>query len=164
MLRIRLRRVGKKHHPFYRVVVANQQAKRDGAFLETLGSYDPHTTPPSCVLNEESARQWLGKGAQPSEAAEKILRRAGIIESKGGTAVAEPEAPSKRKKGAAAGSKAATGVVSPVTNEPAGVSVPAAVAETRAEVAESAAETAVEAPDPEIPSDEVPAVTEDIDG
>ncbi|MEO9254248.1 MAG: 30S ribosomal protein S16, partial [Tepidiformaceae bacterium] len=100
MLRIRLRRVGKKHHPFYRVVVANQQAKRDGAFLETLGSYDPHTSPPSCVINEESTRAWLGKGAQPSEAAEKILRRAGIIEPKGGVVVAEPEAPAKRKKGA----------------------------------------------------------------
>jgi small subunit ribosomal protein S16 len=157
MLRIRLRRVGKKHHPFYRVVVANQQAKRDGAFLETLGSYDPHTSPPSYVLNEESARQWLGKGAQPSEAAEKILRRAGIIESKGGVAVAEPEAPAKRKKGAARTAAATAGA-------PAAASVPAAVAETPAEVAESAIETAVEAPDPEIPSDEVPAVTEDIDG
>lgn len=158
MLRIRLRRVGKKHHPFYRVVVANQQAKRDGAFLETLGSYDPHTSPPSCVINEESARAWLGKGAQPSEAAEKILRRAGIIETKGGVAVAEPEAPAKRKKGA---SRAAAGAA---TGVPAGVTVPAAVAETPAEIAEAAIETAVEAPDPEIPSDEVPAVTEDIDG
>lgn len=79
MIRIRLRRVGKTHRPYYRLVVAEQQAKRDGAFLETLGSYDPHAVPPSAQLNEERAKEWLAKGAQPSEAAEKILRRAGII-------------------------------------------------------------------------------------
>jgi small subunit ribosomal protein S16 len=79
MIRIRLRRVGKKRHPYYRVVVANQQAKRDGAFLETLGSYDPHTDPPSIQIDETKTREWLGKGAQPSEAAEKILRRAGLM-------------------------------------------------------------------------------------
>ena len=82
MIRIRLRRVGKKHHPFYRVVVANQPVKRDGAFLETLGSYDPHSDPPLVQIDEAATRAWLGKGAQPSEAAEKILRRAGIIEAK----------------------------------------------------------------------------------
>lgn len=100
MLRIRLRRVGKRHHPSYRMVVANQQAKRDGAFLETLGSYDPHATPPSMVLNEESARAWLSKGAQPSEAAEKILRRAGLITAPARVAVAK--APAKGKAAAEA--------------------------------------------------------------
>ena len=79
MLRIRLRRVGKRRHPYYRVVVADQRAKRDGRFVETLGSYDPHADPPLAKLDEERAREWLSKGAQPSEAAEKILRRAGII-------------------------------------------------------------------------------------
>jgi small subunit ribosomal protein S16 len=78
MIRIRLRRVGKKRHPYYRVVVANKMGKRDGAFLETLGSYDPHVDPPLVSLDEAKTREWLGKGAQPSEAAEKILRRAGI--------------------------------------------------------------------------------------
>ncbi len=98
MLRIRLRRVGKRHHPSYRMVVANQQAKRDGAFLETLGSYDPHANPPSMVLNEESARVWLGKGAQPSEAAEKILRRAGLITTPAKVAAAVAAAPAAGKK------------------------------------------------------------------
>ncbi|MGK2964980.1 MAG: 30S ribosomal protein S16 [Tepidiformaceae bacterium] len=79
MLRIRLRRIGKKRQPYYRVVVANQQAKRDGAFLETLGSYDPHSNPPVIDLNEEKAREWISKGAQPSEAAEKLLRRIGVL-------------------------------------------------------------------------------------
>lgn len=81
MLKIRLRRTGKKRHPYYRVVVANETAKRDGAFLEQLGSYDPHANPPAVTLDEAKAREWLTKGAQPSEAAEKILRRAGVIEA-----------------------------------------------------------------------------------
>ncbi|GAB4336386.1 MAG: hypothetical protein Kow0010_24180 [Dehalococcoidia bacterium] len=80
MLRIRLRRVGKRRHPYYRVVVADQRAKRDGRFVEMLGSYDPHADPPLARLDEERAREWLAKGAQPSEAAEKILRRAGILQ------------------------------------------------------------------------------------
>lgn len=91
MIRIRLRRVGKKRHPYYRLVVANQQAKRDGAFLETLGSYDPHADPPALTVDEAKTREWLGKGAQPSEAAEKILRRAGIVRG-GATAVADKPA------------------------------------------------------------------------
>lgn len=78
MIRIRLRRVGKKRQPYYRVVVAEKEAKRDGAFLETLGSYDPHADPPSVQLDEAKTREWLVKGAQPSEAVEKLLRRAGI--------------------------------------------------------------------------------------
>ena len=79
MIRIRLRRVGKKRHPYYRMVVANKTAKRDGAFLETLGSYDPHADPPLVSLDEGKVREWIGKGAQPSEAAEKLIRRAGIV-------------------------------------------------------------------------------------
>jgi len=78
MIRIRLRRVGKKHQPYYRVVVAEKDSKRDGAFLETLGSYDPHADPPSIQIDETKTREWLTKGAQPSEAVEKILRKAGI--------------------------------------------------------------------------------------
>lgn len=89
MIRIRLRRVGKKRAPYYRLVVANQQAKRDGAFLETLGSYDPHANPPTVQLDAERAKEWLSKGAQPSEAAEKILRRAGVLEAKPAAAATE---------------------------------------------------------------------------
>lgn len=89
MLRIRLRRVGKKGQAYYRVVVADQRFPRDGRFLESLGAYDPHATPPSSNLNADRARHWLSKGAQPSEAAEKVLRRAGILN---GTAVADAPA------------------------------------------------------------------------
>jgi small subunit ribosomal protein S16 len=81
MLRIRLRRVGKTKKPYYRVVVAEQLAKRDGRFVESLGSYDPHAVPPSAQIDGEKVKEWIAKGAQPSEAAEKILRRAGILEA-----------------------------------------------------------------------------------
>jgi small subunit ribosomal protein S16 len=147
MLRIRLRRVGKKHHPFYRVVVANQPVKRDGAFLETLGSYDPHADPPTVQINEEATRAWLGKGAQPSEAAEKILRRAGILAApaNAAVAVAEVEAPAKGKKRAAAAPKAAAAPAAvAVAEAPAAeapiAEAPAAEAVAEAPVAEAAAE------------------------
>ncbi len=108
MIRIRLRRIGKTHHASYRVVVANKTAKRDGAFLETLGSYDPHADPPIVNIDEVKTREWLGKGAQPSEAAEKLLRRAGITIAPAAAAVAEaePEAKPKRRTAAAPEAKA----------------------------------------------------------
>ena len=80
MIRIRLRRTGKKGYPLYRVVVANQPARRDGRFIEILGSYDPHQDPPKITLDAQRTREWLSKGAQPSEAAQKILVRAGVLE------------------------------------------------------------------------------------
>lgn len=98
MLKIRLRRVGKTKKPYYRVVVAQNEKKRDGAFLETLGSYDPHADPPSVQLDIEKARDWMSRGAQPSEAAEKVLRRAGVLAAAvapvaaGGAAAANPPA------------------------------------------------------------------------
>lgn len=82
MIRIRLRRIGKKRHPHYRVVVADNPNRRDGKFIETLGAYDPHADPPLITLDAEKTRDWIKKGAQPSEAAEKILVRAGLIEKK----------------------------------------------------------------------------------
>ncbi|QFG03631.1 30S ribosomal protein S16 [Tepidiforma bonchosmolovskayae] len=82
MIRIRLRRTGKKGYPLYRVVVANSPDRRDGRFIETLGSYDPHQDPPRVTIDADRAREWLSKGAQPSEAAEKILVRAGVLERK----------------------------------------------------------------------------------
>lgn len=82
MIRIRLRRIGKKRHPHYRVVVADKPDRRDGKFIETLGSYDPHQDPPSLIIDGDKAKDWIAKGAQPSEAAEKLLVKAGIIEQK----------------------------------------------------------------------------------
>ena len=102
MLRIRLRRVGKKGQAYYRVVVADQRFPRDGRFLESLGAYDPHASPPASDLNAERARHWLSKGAQPSEAAEKVLRRAGILNG-----AAPAEAPAATEPEADAESEAA---------------------------------------------------------
>jgi small subunit ribosomal protein S16 len=81
MLRIRLRRTGAKKQPRYRVVVADVRAPRDGAFVDSIGYYDPLTEPSTIEINRESALDWLAKGAQPSEPVEKLLRRAGIIDT-----------------------------------------------------------------------------------
>ena len=79
MLRIRLRRLGKKRQPYYRLIVAERRERRDGDFLETVGNYNPHTDPPTMSIDAEKVHGWIAKGAQPSEAAEKILRRAGVL-------------------------------------------------------------------------------------
>ena len=73
MLRIRLRRVGKKGKPSYRIVVAEASAPRDGAYVEWIGNYDPMVDPPTYNIKMDRAREWLGKGAQPSDAVQRIL-------------------------------------------------------------------------------------------
>jgi len=80
LLRIRLRRVGKKKQPAYRLVVADSKAPRDGAFVEIIGHYNPLTEPATLVIDEEKARSWISKGAQPSDAVAKLLARQGVIE------------------------------------------------------------------------------------
>ena len=80
MLTIRLTRVGKKKQPAYRIVVADSRAPRDGAFVEWIGQYDPRSDPPAVTLDHEKARHWLSKGAQPSEAVQRILKWQGILE------------------------------------------------------------------------------------
>lgn len=80
MLRIRLRRVGAKHSPRYRVVVADSRSPRDGAFIETIGHYNPVPDPPDVVIDEEKALKWLRQGAQPSDTATRLLDRLGILE------------------------------------------------------------------------------------
>jgi small subunit ribosomal protein S16 len=83
MLRIRLRRVGKKKQPSYRIVVADVRAPRDGAFVDHVGHYNPLTDPPTVTLNEDRVRHWLGIGAKPSETVERILRAHGVLEKAG---------------------------------------------------------------------------------
>ena len=80
MLRIRLRRVGKKGKPSYRIVVADSTAPRDGAYLEWIGNYDPMANPPAITLKEDRAAQWLSKGAQPSDAVARILDKSGLFQ------------------------------------------------------------------------------------
>jgi len=77
-VKIRLARFGKKKKPFYRVVVAPETAPRDGRFLAVLGTYDPCSNPVAITIEKEKAIDWLKKGAQPTQSAERILRKEGI--------------------------------------------------------------------------------------
>lgn len=81
MVRIRLRRMGAKKNPFYRIVVADQQSPRDGRFIEIVGTYDPHGTQVS--LKQERLGYWLGVGAQPSDSVARLLKREQVIDDKG---------------------------------------------------------------------------------
>lgn len=80
MVRIRLRRVGAKKQPSYRVVVTEKHTPRDGRFIEVIGFYNPRTEPPTMEVNEERAIHWLSNGAQPSEAVSRILVKLGIMD------------------------------------------------------------------------------------
>lgn len=78
MVRIRLRRVGAKKQPSYRIVVSDQRSPRDGRFIEQIGHFNPRTDPETVVVDEERARFWLQRGAQPSEPVNRIFKRMGI--------------------------------------------------------------------------------------
>ena len=80
MVKIRLRRVGAKKQPSYRVVVADARSPRDGRFIESIGHYNPRTDPPTVNIDEERARYWLDQGAQPTDAVLRILAQKGIAE------------------------------------------------------------------------------------
>ena len=77
MVRIRLRRVGAKGQPSYRLVAADKESPRDGRFLENLGFYNPRTHPATIQLKEDRIYEWLSKGAQPSDSAFQVLKSAG---------------------------------------------------------------------------------------
>jgi small subunit ribosomal protein S16 len=77
--RIRLRRLGAKKAPFYRLVVADSRSPRDGRFIEEIGVYDPTKNPTVISVNEERAKYWLGTGAKPSETVKGILVKAGVM-------------------------------------------------------------------------------------
>ena len=77
-VKIRLRRMGQKKAPFYRIVVADSRSPRDGRFIEEIGYYDPTKEPSEIRVDEEAAKKWLANGAQPTQTVEKILKIAGI--------------------------------------------------------------------------------------
>ena len=77
-VKLRLTRIGGRKNPVWRVVVADQRAKRDGRVIETVGQYNAQTNPSTIVLDEERVRDWLARGAQPSEQVRKLLRIQGI--------------------------------------------------------------------------------------
>ena len=133
-VRIRLRRVGKKKQPQYRLVIADSRAPRDGAFIETIGTYNPLTNPATVEIDEERAKAWLSKGAQPSDRATLLLASKGIIEA--------PVLPQRAKK---------------VKDEPAAVAAPAAAKPAPAAEAPAADAPAADAPAADAPAAEAPA-------
>lgn len=79
-VKIRIKRMGAKKAPFYRVIVADSRSPRDGRFIDTIGTYNPLTTPAEIKLNEESAIKWLNNGAIPTDTVKNLFSKAGIME------------------------------------------------------------------------------------
>ncbi|MBR0113453.1 MAG: 30S ribosomal protein S16 [Clostridia bacterium] len=78
-VKIRLRRMGAKKSPFYRIVVADSRYPRDGRFIEELGTYNPVVTPIEVKIDADKAKQWLGNGAQPTDTVKALLKKEGIL-------------------------------------------------------------------------------------
>ena len=99
-VKIRLNRLGAKKNPYYRIVVADSRAPRDGRFIEILGNYDPSQTPALVNVDEEKVLSWMSKGAQPTDTVKSLLSKQGIMtkfaESKKQGARDAPEAPCRR--------------------------------------------------------------------
>ena len=79
MVKIRLRRMGAKKAPFYRIVVADSRYPRDGRFIEEIGTYNPLTDPATVEVNADRAQEWIKKGAQPTDTVRGILKKAGVL-------------------------------------------------------------------------------------
>lgn len=79
-VKIRLKRIGMKKNPFYRVVVADERSPRDGRFIEEIGTYDPMKQPAEIKINNEKAVQWIKNGAQPTDTVRVLLKKSGAIE------------------------------------------------------------------------------------
>lgn len=79
-VKIRLRRMGAKKAPFYRVIVADSRTPRDGRFIEEIGYYNPITEPADIKIDADKAKEWMSNGAQPSDTVRRLFKKAGIIE------------------------------------------------------------------------------------
>jgi small subunit ribosomal protein S16 len=77
-VKMRLTRVGSKKNPIYRVVIADSRSPRDGKFIEIVGRYNPQTDPSTIEFDEDKVKEWLGKGAQPSDTVQRLLKVKGI--------------------------------------------------------------------------------------
>ncbi len=144
-VRIRLRRVGKKKQPQYRLVIADSRAPRDGAFIETIGTYNPLTNPATVVIDEERAKAWLSKGAQPSDRATLLLASKGIIDA--------PVLPQRAKKVKDEPTVAAGVAPAAATPAPAAPPAKAPAPEASVAAAPAAAATAAAAPAAETPAE-----------
>jgi small subunit ribosomal protein S16 len=79
-VKMRLKRMGDKKRPFYRVVVADSRFPRDGRFIEEIGTYNPLVDPAEIKINDEKAKKWIGHGAQPTDTVKALLKKAGILQ------------------------------------------------------------------------------------
>ena len=79
MVKIRLKRMGAKKAPFYRIIVADSRSPRDGRFIEELGTYNPLTNPAEIKVDAERVQQWIKNGAQPTETVRGLLKKAGVL-------------------------------------------------------------------------------------
>ena len=79
-VKIRLRRMGAKKNPFYRIVVADSRYPRDGRFIEEIGTYDPLKTPADVKIDADKAKQWIANGAQPTDTVKDTLKKSGVID------------------------------------------------------------------------------------
>ena len=79
MVKIRLRRMGAKKRPFYRIVVADSRFPRDGRFIEEIGTYDPLAEPAAVTVNADRAKDWMKNGAQPTDTVKRLFKNAGVI-------------------------------------------------------------------------------------
>jgi small subunit ribosomal protein S16 len=157
--RIRLRRMGAKKRPYYRVVVADQRAPRDGRFIENIGKYHPLEDPSLIEIDEERALHWLRTGAQPSEQVQNLMTKIGIWEKFAAerpraakvnskdkkVREGRPEAPKTSKKAQAKAAVAASAAAAPAAEEPVAV----APEEPAAEVVETTTEEQAPATAPE---------------
>lgn len=151
MVKIRLRRLGNKHRPFYRLVVAKSTAGRDGAFIEVIGSYNPISQPKQLKIEEDRALHWLMNGAQPTETAAVLLKKVGVLDK-------YFEARPKAKRDYAFLDKRTSAM-----SQESVVAAPVAVAEApKAEepVAEAPAEPVAAAEEAPAPAEEAPAAEE----
>ena len=79
MVKIRMKRMGMKKEPFYRIIVTDSRNARDGRFIEEVGYYDPLTEPATLKINEERAKYWIGTGAQPTDTVRGLLKKGGVL-------------------------------------------------------------------------------------
>jgi small subunit ribosomal protein S16 len=105
MVKIRLRRVGTRNKPMYRVVVADHRSPRDGAFIEVIGHYNPLTDPETFVVNEEKALKWLRYGAKPTDTTLRLLSKAGVMDKFKPTVTKKARAARPRKTKTTSGTK-----------------------------------------------------------
>ena len=107
MVKIRLKRMGAKKRPFYRLVVADSRSPRDGKFIEEIGFYDPLPNPARVQIDADKVREWMRRGARPSDVARKLLEREGILQRSAQVRRAAPAAVAAEAPAAAAASAAA---------------------------------------------------------